>query len=459
MPLIVLVLLSVLSSPAREWRDSIRDVYVDGKVDRNAQTLVTTAPRMLAVVCGDEVLLFDPESKTVSRASKSDFTFAADRTVATTAAIPGERVGELTHADTTLHAMIDGKNVLVATHQSKAGAMTVEELWQTAPVWRAIAEHYEPDGAVVERLRAIRQPMRLQIVLATWCGDSRQHVPRLLKAIERAANPNLTVELIGIGPDFLSPMELVQGENITTVPTVIVRAVVGGRANEIGRFVETPAAKTIEEDIADIAAGTPKPHPGRHERGALLTRGTYALRDAWRRHQGTETFEIYERPGGGQVVHSVIRKRDGTSIETWAAIDAEKKPRFVETTHRGATVTATATRTRFRRDGETWLAHSRGATGGIVDQTVTMPAALITPATVTYAWARDAASVYEVPESGIGATRAAKFRVGDGEVPRFVRLEDGSSRVILRRVDAEGSSPVARGKVLRFAQDDTITPR
>lgn len=424
MPLVVLVLLSVLSSPAREWRDSIRDVYVDGKIDRSAQTLVTSSPRMIAVVCGDEVLLFDPESKAVTRALKSDFSFAADRTTATTAAIPGERVGELTQADTTLHATIDGKNVLVATHQSKAGAMTIEELWQTAPVWRAIAEHYEPDGAVVERLRAIATPMRLQVVMATWCGDSRQHVPRLLKAIERANNPHLTVEVIGIGPDFLSPMQLVQGENITNVPTVIVR----NGAGEIGRFVETPAAKTIEEDIADIAAGTPKPHPGRHERGALLTRGTYVLRDARRRHQGTETFEIYERPGGGQVVHSVIRKRDGSSVETWAGIDAEKKPRFVETTHRATT----ATRTRFRGDGETWSAHSRGATGGIVDQTVTMPPALITPATVTYAWARTAASVYEVPESGIGATRAAKFRVGEGDVPKFVRLEDGSSRSLRR---------------------------
>lgn len=433
--LALLYLSTILSAPQREWRDSIRDVHINGKLDRGAQTLtMTTAPRMLAVVCGDEVLIFDPESNAVSRAPKSAFTFAADRTSATTPEnLAGERVGEMVRAnELTSLGTLDGKTVLVSGHVSKAGPMTVEELWQTMPVWQSISDAYEPDPAVIERLRGITEPVRLEVVLATWCGDSRHHVPRLLKAIARAANPNITVELTGIGPEFLSPMELVQGENITNVPTVIVRR----SAKEIGRYVETPAGKTIEEDIADIAQGTPKSHPGRHERGALVTRGTYQLRDARRRHDGIEEFEIYERNGGGNVVHSVIRKRDGTSIETWAAIDAEKKPRFVEITHRAATTT----RTRFSRSGENWFGHSRGATGGIVDQTVAAPAALVTPATVTYTWARGASRAYVVPENGIGAMRDAKFTIGEGDVPKFVRLEDGASRVILSRVDGEGSS-------------------
>lgn len=402
------------------WNDSIRDVYVDGKLDRTAQTLVSSSPRMIAVVCGDEVLLFDPESKAVSRMAKAQVAFAPDRTTATTNSA-AEAVGTLVSPDgTTFVANAAGKTVIVAPHQSKAGAMTIEELWETAPVWKAIAEHYEPDGAIVERLRAIDEPVRLQVVLATWCGDSRQHVPRLLKAIERANNPHLTVELTGIGPEFLSPMAVVQNENITNVPTVIVRR---GSA-EIGRFVETPAGKTIESDIADIAEGNAKLHPGRHERGALLSSGTYLLRDARRRHEGTERFKVYERPGGGVIAHSLIAKPNGTSVETWAAIDGEKKPRFVEVTHRGAT----ATRTRYRRAGDTWAAHSRGADGGIIDQTVAMPDAVIAPATITYSWARDAARIYVASENGIGAMEHVAFKV-KGE---NVRLADGSTRTLVR---------------------------
>lgn len=431
MPLLALVLLfsSALSSvvaPPREWRDSIRDVYIDGKLVLSAQTLTTSSPRMLAVVCGDEVLILDPEAQSVAKAAASELAFAADRTKATTApTFVGERAGTLVKTDETFLALIGGKSVLVAPHQSKAGAMTLDELWETAPVWRKIAETYEPDGALVERLRAIDRPLQLTVVMATWCGDSRQQVPRLLKSIERANNPNLSVELIGIDAEFLQPSEVIAGQNITNVPTVIVR----DRNREIGRFVETPAGATIEDDICDIASGTPKPHPGRYERGALLNSGTYVLRNAQHRVEGRERFELYERPGGGTVAHSLIAKQNGSSVETWTAIDAQKQTRFVEVTHRAQTTT----RTRYRRDGDSWFAHSRGASGGIVDQTVPASAAVIAPATITYAWARDAASAYVVPENGIGARRDVRFRVAAGDVPKWVRLEDGSERRLVKQ--------------------------
>jgi len=415
MRFLILLMATVVSTAPREWRDSIRDVYINGKLERGAQTLVTSSPRMFAVVCGDEVVYFDPQTNEALRAPKSELAFSADRMTATSAAdLKGTRAGSVVKAnDSTYLATLEGKTLLIGAHQSKAGPMTLEELWATAPVWLAISDTYEPDPAMIERLRKIDQPVRLQIVLATWCGDSRQHVPRLLKSVERANNPNVSVELIGIGPDFTSPMATVQGENITNVPTVIVRR----GANEIGRFVETPAGATIEEDIADIAAGTPKPHPGRHERGALKTTGTYLLRDARRRIEGTEQFEVYEK-----IVHSVIRKRDGTSIETWAS------PTFVEITSRGATVT----RARFRKSGESWSAESRGTAGGIVDQTLVANEPVVTPATVTYAWARNAPRAYVIPEHGMGEVRAVKMKIAEGEVPKFVKLEDGSSRRLMR---------------------------
>lgn len=417
--MLLVTLLTMTTSSPREWRDNIRDVYIDGKLDRNAQTLTTSSPRMIAVVCGEEVLLLDPEKQTVARSAKANFTFAPDRTSATTANdVAGERAGELTHAGgSTYLARIDGKTVLLTSHQSKPGPMTIEELWATAPVWRAIADHYQPDGAIVERLRAIDQPVTLDIVLATWCGDSRQHVPRLLKSIAAAANPNISVQLIGIDAEFQKPMDVIAAKNITNVPTVIVRS--GER--ELGRFVETPAAATVEDDVCDIVAGTPKPHRGRLERGALRASGTYLLRDARRRQIGTETFELYEKPGGGTVAHSFIAKRDGTTIETWAT------PTFVEVTTRDGRMT----RTRIRRDGENWSLHSRG-TSGIVDQAIAAPAAFVAPATITYAWARNASFAYVVPERGVGAVAALDVRVGEGEVPRFVKFPDGSTRVLVK---------------------------
>jgi hypothetical protein len=426
---LVLSILAAVPAP-REWRDSIRDVYIDGKLDRNAQTLTTSGPRMIAVVCGEEVLLLDPEKNEVARVPKSEFTFAADRVSATTAAeLAPAKAGTLIAPNgETIVASVDGKSVVVSSHQSPAGPMTVEELWATAPTWRAIAEAYEPNDALVARLKAIDEPMHLQVVMATWCGDSRQHVPRLLKSIEKASNPNITVEVIGVGPDFDTPMATVAGANITNVPTVIVAR----EGKEIGRFIETPANGTIEDDVCDIEAGTPRVHPSRYEKGALRTSGVYEWRDARRRLEGTERFEIYERPGGGSIAHSVLTKRDGAVIETWASIDADRKPRVVEVTHRDGT----ATRTRFRRSGEEWFATSRGTTGGIVDQTARGPQAFVAPATITYAWARGASEAYIVPERGVGASGAVtaqvSAQVSEGDVPKWVKFADGSVRKLKR---------------------------
>ena len=428
MPLAALVLLSAaLASPQpRVWNDSIRDVYVDGKLQRNVQTLTTSSPRMIAVVCGEEVMVFTPDAGTVSRTPKSAFTFAKDRVTATTPAMLETVVSGpmLRPNDATMFAAVDEKTLLVSAHQSKAGAMTLEELWETAPVWRAIADVYEPDGAIVERLRAIDEPMTLEVVLATWCGDSRQHVPRLLKSIAMANNPHISVELTGIGPEFVTPMNVVANENITNVPTVIVRR----EGREVGRFVETPAASSVEEDVADIVRGTPKTHLSRTERGKLLQSGTYVLRTG-RAVNGTERFELYERPGGGVVAHSLIAKRDGTSVETWASLDADRKPRSVEITHRGHTTT----RTRFRRTGDQWTAISRGTNGGIIEQTVMAPDAFIAPATITYAWARGQSSAFVIPESGVGATAAIAYEVRGADVPEYVKFSDGSTRTLVGR--------------------------
>jgi hypothetical protein len=416
---LVLALASVVSAtPApREWRDGIRDVYVDGKLERNVQTLSTTSPRMVAVVCGEEVLLLDPEQQTVARAAKSAFEFAPDRVKATSGELPQEPAGTLVKSGGTYLASMGGKTIMVAPHQSKAGSMTIDELWETAPVWRAIADHYQPDGALVERLRRIDQPVTLEVVLATWCGDSRQHVPRLLKSIATANNPKIAVELIGIDADFLQPMDVIAGRNITNVPTVIVKA----NDRELGRMIETPAAATVEDDVCDIVAGTRKPHQGRMERGALLSSGTYLLRDARRRVVGTEAFELYEKSGGGNVAHSVISKRDGSTIETWAS------PTSVEVTTRAAKMI----RTRYRRDGENWTATQRGA-NGILEQAVAAPAAFVSPATVTYAWARDADNVFVMSEQGLGAVTTLSASVAGGSVPKLVRLADGSTRTLIR---------------------------
>jgi thiol-disulfide isomerase/thioredoxin len=447
----LLLLLALLSTPAtpaattRDWTDVPRDVYVDGGLDRSVQTLVSDSPRMFAFVCGDEVVIFDPLTKQVSRAAKADFAFAADRTSAKTPAdLKSQPAGELVRPTPQVFlARAGDKSLAVVSHQSKAGVMTVGELWQTMPVWKAIADHYEPDEKTVERLRAVAEPVKLQVVMATWCGDSKRHVPRLIKAVERANNPNVTIEIVGVGPDFESPMDFVQQQSITNVPTVIVRR----GEKEVGRYVETPAGTMVEGDVCDILDGTMKAHPGRVVRRTLLGKGTYALRDARGRHAGTEQFELYDNESGGLVVHSLITRGD-TSIDSWTTVDADRKPGFAEVTWRRGDE---RTRTRFDGSAGNYAGHSRGSDGGIVDQTLAAPAAfgVVTPATLSAAWADGNERVYVAPEKGVGRFAAASetFSVEDRRprrsatppgaaaphrIPKRVRFADGSERRLVQ---------------------------
>ncbi|HEX7153463.1 MAG TPA: thioredoxin family protein [Thermoanaerobaculia bacterium] len=412
----------LLASTAREWNDSTRDVWIDGKLDRSVQALSTTSPRMLALVCGDEVVILDAEAKNISRAKKRDFTFAADRTKATSAETAREPIGTFARPDNaTYFAQVDGKAILVTAHQSPAGPLSMEQLWETVPVWRAIADAYKPDEKTIARLRAITEPVKLEVVLATWCGDSKYHVPRLLRAVELANNPNVTVALIGVGPDFTTPMSVVQTQNITNVPTVIVHR--NGR--ELGRMNETPAAATVEEDIADIIAGTQKPHPGRIARRNKLVEGTYVWRG---RHAARERFELYDTDKDGLVAHSVIRRGNDT-IETWASLDKDRRPVYAEVTYR---VNGELTRVRSRRNGDEWTSTSRGA-NGIIEQTLLAPTAFLTPATALYGFAsQEAFVIRDDVAHGIGSMAHVAFSVkGDGSalrLPKVVKFADGSSR-------------------------------
>src|SRR5919206_81743 len=123
----------------------------------------------------------------------------------------------------------------------------------------------------------------------------RHLLPALLLLVTLPAAASITWndtlrDVYGIGPEFLTPLELVRDERLTNVPTMIVER---GR-NEIGRVVETPATATVEQDIATILAGeTLPPHRGRYERTTLLASGHYALRSA-RGERATETWELWE---------------------------------------------------------------------------------------------------------------------------------------------------------------------
>lgn len=239
------------------WTDATRDVYVAGQVDRTIQVFYSESPKRMALVGPnlDRVVELDLTENLVGTTPKAAWQVAADRTSATSdAKTVADISGPLTVIDETTYSFdLGGKSFLIMRHKGLVGDMTEAAVWGDVPIWRTLMDKYQPDARAVTALKQSRSDTTIIIAAGTWCGDSKHYVPQLLRALHEAGNRHLQIKLVGIANKFVEPADFVKQRDIKKVPTVIVER--NGR--EIGRIVETPVAKTMEEDLAAILADKP----------------------------------------------------------------------------------------------------------------------------------------------------------------------------------------------------------
>lgn len=354
------------NGPAINWADSTRDVYVDNELDRGAQVLTSDSPSRLALLSTkiESAVVLDVIDHTVSMMPRDSFQFAADRTTATSRPVDAAKtVGKFTRVDGPVYFfVVDGKPVLIKAHPGATGEMSMDKLWEIVPVWRSVMKNYEPNAQAVAAIKSIDKDTTVTLAFGTWCPDSKNYVPRLLKALRDAGNDKIQIKLIGIDNQFREPVDAVQPRRITNVPTVIVER--GGR--EIDRIVETPAAATMEEDLAAILSGKQAVHNGRWDRGPKVASGAYSYRDRSGKQVGTELFELFSTSEGGYLVHSRITMGELTT-EVFHRVDARRRPTFAEVTKIQGN---DRTRTRYNFDGNTMTARMRGSVSGVISQTL-----------------------------------------------------------------------------------------
>jgi len=357
------------TAPAINWSDSTRDVYVDNELDRSVQVLTADSPSRLAVISAklETAVVLNVSEHTISTISKDAFKFGADRTSATSdSGSAMKAAGKFTRVDGPIYFfVVDGKPVLIRAHPGATGEMSIDKLWETVPVWRSVMEHYEPNAKAVTAIESADQDTTVTLAFGTWCPDSKNYVPRLIKALRAAANDKIHVKLVGIDNQFHEPVTAVQPRRITNVPTVIVER--SGR--EIGRIVETPAAPTMEEDLASILDGKPPVHNGRWDRGPKLASGIYSYRDRSGKQVGAESWELFSTSEGGFLVHSRITVGDLTT-EVFHRVNATRRPSFTEVTKFHGDDT---TRERITIDNDTLTARMRGSVSGVISQTLEVP--------------------------------------------------------------------------------------
>ncbi|MEJ5963070.1 thioredoxin family protein [Pedobacter immunditicola] len=111
------------------------------------------------------------------------------------------------------------------------------------------ASDYVSDKAVVQALSPLLKGKHITIVWATWCGDSRRHVPQFTKVLEDAGFPEQEITLIEVNRDKKAIDGTVDHLNIERVPTFIIFEA----DKELGRIVEHPE-ETLEKDLLELLA-------------------------------------------------------------------------------------------------------------------------------------------------------------------------------------------------------------
>ena len=129
------------------------------------------------------------------------------------------------------------------------GELPRAEILAQLPPYQERFDAYTPDEAALKDFPALPDDLEVYTVFGSWCDDSQEQVPRLMKLLDRLRVPESRVHWIAVDRSKQDPDGLTAGMSIERVPTFLFFQ--SGR--ELGRIVEAPKL-SLEMDLARILA-------------------------------------------------------------------------------------------------------------------------------------------------------------------------------------------------------------
>jgi len=143
-----------------------------------------------------------------------------------------------------------GKDILL-------GAVTRDGLIGMGDWFDLAYNEYKPDSATIAALKESKdQYPYIFVVMATWCGDSREQVPHFYKIMDMLDYPKEQIFVVAVDRDKKAGNFCIGDFNVKLVPTFIFTI----DGEETGRIIETPV-NSLERDLLDIFTGK-QPAPG-----------------------------------------------------------------------------------------------------------------------------------------------------------------------------------------------------
>ncbi len=125
------------------------------------------------------------------------------------------------------------------------GLMSFEELQRdSAFAWFDIEyRSYHPKGLAISQLKASGREDEIIIFAGTWCGDTKEQLPRFYHILQDANFPMHRIVMHGVDHKKHALGREDKKFKIERIPTFIFLR----NGKEIGRIIETPV-KSLEED-------------------------------------------------------------------------------------------------------------------------------------------------------------------------------------------------------------------
>ena len=156
-------------------------------------------------------------------------------------------ISTLSMAQKLNHKTTDPKknNEMLIGYCNRDGFGTINSNFDSA--YKAEYPIYQPDAETMKQLAGNLKGIKITLVMATWCGDSKEWVPRFYKIMDELKFNYKNLTLICVDREKKAPGTNVENLNIQLVPTFIFYR----KKAEIGRIIEIPH-DLLEKDILKI---------------------------------------------------------------------------------------------------------------------------------------------------------------------------------------------------------------
>ncbi|HZM70198.1 MAG TPA: thioredoxin family protein [Candidatus Cryosericum sp.] len=103
------------------------------------------------------------------------------------------------------------------------GPIALDDLLADRAEYREAGRLYNPDKVALEAIHKSKKPIEIEAFFGTWCAHCKLFMPKFLRVMKDAENPNIKLTLIGVPKNFGAEKGPWEGRGIQSIPTITVR--------------------------------------------------------------------------------------------------------------------------------------------------------------------------------------------------------------------------------------------